>query len=161
MMRLVPLSTKILLSVVFLISSCTQGEKDSQENGSFVRDGEIKASYPPKDDLPEGTQSKIEWEKTSYDFGTVSTGDIVEYVFKFKNTGTDPLIFSNVSATCGCTVPEWPKHPIPPGESNQIKVVFNTAGKTGTQLKKISVVANTNPSISTLELKGEVQTPSL
>ena len=80
--------------------------------------------------------------ETKHDFGNIKQGDIVEHVFKFKNTGTAPLVIKQVDVTCGCTTPEWPKEPIAPGKSGTIKAVFNSAGKMGQQNKVITVQSN-------------------
>jgi hypothetical protein len=66
------------------------------------------------------------------------------------------LIIKDAVATCGCTKPEWPKTPIKPGEEGEIKVTFNSAGKTGLQDKQITITANTNPAQSMVHLIGEV-----
>jgi hypothetical protein len=98
----------------------------------------------------------MKFEKESHDFGKIKTGDKVNYDFKFTNTGKSPLIISEAHATCGCTIPEWPKAPVKPGESGIIKVTFNSAGKTGLQDKQITVTANTVPAQTMVHLIGEV-----
>jgi len=85
----------------------------------------------------------MEFETKEIDFGTNNEGDILDTVFKFKNTGDAPLVITNVKTSCGCTTPYWPKKPIQPGESEQIKVRFNTNHKPGKQTKTITVHANT------------------
>jgi hypothetical protein len=85
---------------------------------------------------------QISFSKSSHDFGDIYQGDRVEHVFSFKNTGTDELVLTNVHVTCGCTVPDWPRDPISPGQSAEITVVFNSAGKMGRQNKTITVVSN-------------------
>ncbi|MCB0662542.1 MAG: DUF1573 domain-containing protein [Saprospiraceae bacterium] len=100
--------------------------------------------------------AKMEFEETSYDFGTAYEGDIIEKVFKFKNTGRIPLIISEARSTCGCTVPSWPKEPIQPGAENEIKIVFNTENKLGSQTKPITISANTWPGTTVLKVKGKV-----
>ncbi len=77
--------------------------------------------------------------------------------FRFTNTGADSLRISNVKVTCGCTVPEWPKEPVPPGGKGAIKVEFNTADKGGRQLRILRVVANTEPAETLLQLGGEIK----
>ena len=96
------------------------------------------------------------FEQTEYDFGTVNEGDIVEYTFKFKNTGDFPLIINKATATCGCTVPEWPKDPIGVGESGEIKVRFNTRNKPNHQTKYVTISANTKPELTRLKITGNV-----
>ncbi|MFN3841014.1 MAG: DUF1573 domain-containing protein [Cyclobacteriaceae bacterium] len=81
-------------------------------------------------------------EKTSHDFGDIQQGDVVEHVFKFTNTGNEPLIITNVQASCGCTTPQWTKEPIMPGGKGEIKVGFNSAGRMGMQSKSLPVISN-------------------
>jgi Protein of unknown function (DUF1573) len=85
----------------------------------------------------------LTWEKTQHDFGDINQGDKVHHTFKFVNTGTDPLIITNVEVTCGCTVPKgWPRDPILPGDKGELQVMFNSAGKSGKQNKVVTVVSN-------------------
>jgi hypothetical protein len=91
-----------------------------------------------------------------FDFGKVAEGETVEFSYRFKNTGSNPLVISNATASCGCTVPEKPEAPIKPGETGYIKVKFNSDGRVGAAHKTVSVVSNANPSFPELLLKGEV-----
>ncbi len=100
---------------------------------------------------------KVEIEKATYDFGVIKQGEVVSYEFKFKNVGNAPLIISDASATCGCTVPEYPKTPIKPGEEGIIKVVFDSAGKLGLQDKVVTLSSNANPAFGQLHLVGEIK----
>jgi len=99
----------------------------------------------------------ISFEKNSYDFGQIKEGEKVTHEFKFNNNGSVPLIISNATATCGCTVPEYPKEPIAPGAAGLIKVVFNSEGKVGMQNKVVTITTNANPSTTELYLTGEVK----
>jgi hypothetical protein len=81
-------------------------------------------------------------EKTSHDFGDIQQGEVVEHVFKFTNTGNEPLIITNVQASCGCTTPQWTKEPVMPGGKGEIKVGFNSAGRMGIQSKSLPVISN-------------------
>lgn len=85
-----------------------------------------------------------------FDFGTINEGDTVEHVFQFKNTGEFPLIINNVTASCGCTTPEWPHEPVAPGKTSSILVRFNSRNKAGVQNKTVSIYANTDPSVTDL-----------
>ncbi|WKK81153.1 DUF1573 domain-containing protein [Marivirga arenosa] len=86
---------------------------------------------------------EITFEEKSHDFGDISQGDVVEHVFKFENTGKQPLIISNVKTTCGCTVPSYPRgEAIAPGETGEITVKFNSRGKMGRQNKIVRIVSN-------------------
>ena len=85
----------------------------------------------------------IAWDKSTHDFGDVTQGDKVEHVFKLKNAGTEPLVITNVQVTCGCTTPKgWARDPIAPGQSSELTIVFNSAGKYGKQEKVVSIVSN-------------------
>jgi hypothetical protein len=85
----------------------------------------------------------ITFEKKTHDFGDIVQGDKVEETFKFANTGSQPLIITNVQVTCGCTVPKgWPRDPIMPGGKAELTVAFNSAGKMGKQSKVVTVVSN-------------------
>ncbi|MEQ8927797.1 MAG: DUF1573 domain-containing protein [Fulvivirga sp.] len=85
---------------------------------------------------------EITFQEEQFDFGDIHQGDRVEHVFAFENTGTEPLIITNVQTTCGCTAPNWPRDPVAPGQTSEIKVVFNSTGKMGRQHKVITVVSN-------------------
>ncbi len=106
---------------------------------------------------PTGPTTSIKYEETSYDFGVTDEGTVVKHVFKFKNTGSEPLTISNARGSCGCTVPTWPKQPVAPGEFGDISVEFNSKGKPGRQNKQVTVTANTNPTETHLEITGEVR----
>lgn len=85
----------------------------------------------------------IAWEKSTYDFGDVVQGDRVEHTFKFKNTGNEPLVITNVQVTCGCTTPKgWERDPILPGKESEITIGFNSAGKYGKQEKVVTIISN-------------------
>lgn len=98
----------------------------------------------------------FKFEKESYDFGEITEGEKVSYEFKFKNVGKSPLIITSATATCGCTVPEYPKEPVAPGADGVISVVFNSAGKPGMQNKVITITANTSPEITQVNILGNV-----
>jgi hypothetical protein len=98
----------------------------------------------------------MKFTNTEYDFGTIDEGDIVETTFKFKNTGKKELIISHAKASCGCTIPEWPKKPIMPGEEGVIKVKFNSDHKPNKQQKQITLTTNTNNGKELLMIKAFV-----
>ena len=98
---------------------------------------------------------RIKFEKETYDFGTIVSGDKVTYSFKFKNVGKTPLIITNAEASCGCTVPEYPNKPVNPGEEGVIKVIYDSSGQTGMQNKVVNISSNAIPAVSELHLIGE------
>jgi hypothetical protein len=105
------------------------------------------------------TGAKIAFTEKSYDFGDINQGDKVEYTFEFENTGNEPLILSDVRTTCGCTAPQWPKEPIAPGTKASLKVVFNSAGKTGMQNKVITVMSNAVNSTERVKIVANILPP--
>ncbi len=129
------------LAIVALLSAC--GAKSGETEAG---DNELKSKIPVITLLSDST----------YQFGNIAEGDIVEHDFKFKNDGQFPLIINNVTASCGCTIPEWPREPISPGAESSIKVRFNSKGKPGPQVKTITVFANTEPAYSELRIQGMV-----
>ena len=105
-----------------------------------------------------GTQDSIKFEKIVHDYGTIVQGADGNSEFKFTNKGKTPLILNNVQASCGCTVPEWPREPIAPGQSGSIKVKYNTA-IVGTFSKSITVSSNALNGTVMLQIKGNVTPP--
>ncbi|MDP4655842.1 MAG: DUF1573 domain-containing protein [Algoriphagus sp.] len=102
----------------------------------------------------------ISFKENSIDFGDIVQGQKVEHTFVLTNTGKQPLIISNVAATCGCTVPSWPKEPVAPGKSAEIKVSFNSTGKVGKQNSVVRIYSNASEPIEKVSLISNVLTKS-
>jgi hypothetical protein len=98
----------------------------------------------------------MDFQDTVFDFGAIKQGDVVTHEFTFTNNGKNPLIISSAKGSCGCTVPQYPDEPIPPGKSGIMKVQFNSAGKEGHQEKSISITANSKRGFHLLFIKGDV-----
>ena len=98
----------------------------------------------------------ISFKEKSVDFGDIVQGQKVEHTFTLTNSGTEPLIISNVAVTCGCTVPSWPKEPIAPGDSAEIKVTFNSTGKMGKQNSVVRIYSNATEPIEKVSLISNV-----
>lgn len=109
--------------------------------------------------VPQGPTTIIKYEKDEYNFGKVTQGQVVEHTYKFTNIGKEPLIISNCQASCGCTIPEWPRDPIAPGATGEITAKFNTTGKQGEQKKIVTVTANTEPAQTFITIAGMVEAP--
>lgn len=160
-------SVKSLLLVVLAVSflvSCNEGGADVkdaareaiQQDPNAAAAANSSLSADPAAQVPAGPTTEITYEELEFDFGTVNEGEMVSHPYKFKNTGKEPLIISNAKGSCGCTVPKWPREPIPPGGSGEIMVEFNSAGKPGMQTKKVTITANTNPPQTFLTITGNV-----
>lgn len=98
----------------------------------------------------------INFQEEFHDFGEVPEGEIVEHTFTFTNEGEGPLIISNAAGSCGCTVPEWPRQPIAPGQQGQIKVSFNSKGRAGRQDKRVTLTTNAVPQSKVLNITSTV-----
>ena len=104
-------------------------------------------------------KTTMAYDKKEHNFGTIKQGDQVECVFKITNTGKEPLIIEEAHGSCGCTVPDYPKDPSPAGETRDMKVKFNSAGKKGDQAKTVTIIANTDPIQSMITIKANVDAP--
>lgn len=128
--------TMLMAAAALSFGSC--GDSDSGSTGQDAASA-IQATPVPI----EQSLTTIAWNETSKNLGKVTEGQQIEVVFKFVNSGSKPLIIQNVSASCGCTVPERPNEPIMPGKEGYIKGVFNSKGFPGVNHKTIFVDANT------------------
>jgi len=108
---------------------------------------------------PTGPLTSVKFDSNEFDYGVIDQGEKVTHVYKFTNTGSEPLIISNAKGSCGCTVPQWPKDPIMPGATDEIKVQFDSKGKRGKQSKRVTITANTDPAQTFLTIKGEINAP--
>ncbi len=148
------------------VGACQSDQKKSNQSKKLVQeikaDGKISNSdiirNPITADGPLDTinVAKMSFLENKYEFGTVKEGDEVKHTFTFENTGKAPLLISDARSTCGCTVPKWPKTPIPPGGKGEINVVFKTKGKQNKQQKPVTISANTYPPQTVIYLSGIV-----
>lgn len=104
-------------------------------------------------------QTSIHWLDSSRSLGKIAEGEMVKVSFRFENSGNHPLIIENVQASCGCTVADYPKNPIPQGGSGEIVATFNSNGRVGIQKKNLTVYANTEPQVHPLWFDLEVTQP--
>jgi len=135
-------------ALVFSIISCKENTK------GIITDQDMQKVAAEKEFL--NKLPKIEFDKAVHDFGTINEGDKVETEFIVKNTGENDLVIADAKASCGCTVPEWPKEPIAPGASAAIKVSFDSSGKPGKQSKTVTLTTNTENGSETFDIKANV-----
>lgn len=137
----------LILIVSVIIASC--GPKNDMVDGKLSTDV-IDPKNPPI----------IQFRDTTFNFGTISEGQVVSFTYFFKNIGKSSLVIQDVHPSCGCTVPkDWPKHPIKPGEEGKIDVTFDSNGKQGHVTKSIRVVANTKPPVNIIRIEGTINGP--
>ncbi|TVR87534.1 MAG: DUF1573 domain-containing protein [Saprospirales bacterium] len=155
------LQTLVIAAVVGLLVSC---EQDSDRKVESVESSQLDQlirnpiSYKGVDTA---AGPELTFDQEIIHFDTVKLGDVVERVFEFTNTGKSPLWISNARSTCGCTVPDFPKEPIAPGERGEILVRFNTADRPEYQDRPVTIYANTIPGRTVVRLQGYVLDPDL
>jgi hypothetical protein len=136
----------IAASTTLLFTSCDIKRKDK------IADDKSKAIEEAKKDT-----TTVQVIDTVYNFGKVTDGEVVEYSYRFKNSGNKPLVVNQPVASCGCTVPEKPEKPILPGEMGYIKVSFNSKGRGPKAEKTITVTSNAKPDFPPLILRGDIE----
>lgn len=161
-----------ILSAGLILSSCNDASLEAKVADLEQRVAELETKNPVsassntasltrqvsqnESSTPNGPAPKFDFSESSYDFGSITEGDVVEHTFEFTNTGEAPLVIQSASASCGCTVPSYPREPVAPGATGEIQVKFNSANKPGIQNKTVSITANTNPTITRLTIKSNV-----
>ncbi|WP_324759909.1 DUF1573 domain-containing protein [Sphingobacterium thalpophilum] len=140
----------LALTAIFFVS-CGNAQKGKEE-------AKVSSEVVASDSLSKAAaqMGKVEFEEPAFDFGQVKEGAQVKHTFILKNTGDAPVILSKVTASCGCTQPEFSKSPILPGATSEIHVTFNSEGQVGKQQKIITVQSNASNGMTTVQLKGEV-----
>ena len=165
MRNLVGLALLSLSLVVMVSCRDKEAEKRIAQLESRIAELEGKGSGVPAapqttaavpETKPEGPLPVMDFATLEHDFGTINEGDVVEYTYKFKNTGDAPLIIQNAQGSCGCTVPDWTKEPIPAGGEGFVTAKFDSKGKPNIQNKTVTVTANTWPKQTVLRFKAMV-----
>lgn len=105
---------------------------------------------------PTGPKTSIQFAEMEHDFGTIEQNTKNPKTFTFTNTGSEPLIISNAKGSCGCTVPNYPREPIAPGETGEIEVVYSPGNQKNQQTKTVTITANTEPATTVLRIKANV-----
>lgn len=152
-MKIYILLISIIIITIF-VSSCGNKKKIDEPVSTDIVNNTNTADGNTKGNLP-----VFDFEKKEHNFGKIIEGEKVSYAFKFKNTGNADLIITAADASCGCTIPEYPKKPLSPGEEGVVKVLFNSSSRKGIQNKTITIIANTQPSTVVLKIKAMVVQP--
>ena len=143
----------IALLAIGILTGCNT-EQDRTVN-SDVLDNPATLKGEKIDKMPE-----ITFEEKEFKTGDISQGEVVNYVYKFTNTGKAPLVLSSVTASCGCTVAKnYPKGKILPGESGEIAVEFDSDNKWGALDVSITVGSNTIPAVTQLFIRTNIVVP--
>lgn len=157
----------LLALPTLLLFSCGEGEKTqtsnriATESPKVVAGGNNSATTNTANveaSTPSGAISTMEFDEMDHDFGNVFYPSENLHTFRFKNTGTEPIIITSAKASCGCTIPKKPEEPVMPGEYGELDVIFRPKeGQQGTPVtKRITVIANTNPKETYLNITSNV-----
>ncbi len=138
----------VLSAFVLLLASCGNNDKKAATTDATTTSTGAAADAE--------NLTTVQWLDSVQNFGKVVDGEKVIITFHFKNTGTKPLIISNVQASCGCTVPSKPEEPIAPGAEGKITAEFNSEGRVGKATKNLTVQANIKEGIANLLFEGDV-----
>ena len=103
-----------------------------------------------------GPTTSIKFDEMEHDFGEIEQNSRNPKTFTFTNTGSEPLIISDAKGSCGCTVPKYPREPIPPGGTGEIEVVYSPGKQANQQQKSVTITANTEPKTTVLRIKANV-----
>lgn len=138
----------VLSALVVLLASCGNNDKKVATTDATTTSTGAAADTE--------NLTTVQWLDSVQNFGKVVDGEKVIITFHFKNTGTKPLIISNVQASCGCTIPSKPEEPIAPGAEGKITAEFNSEGRVGKATKNLTVQANIKEGIANLMFEGDV-----
>lgn len=138
--------------VLMLLAACQNAPKNPKEPVDPAAATKEQQAF-----LNDSTKwTTVQWMDSVQNFGKVTDGEKVVITFHFKNTGTNPLVIANVTASCGCTVPAKPEEPIAPGQEGKITAEFNSVGRVGKASKYLNVTCNTKDQVVNILFEGEV-----
>ena len=165
-------SIKFLLFIAAALSltvACKDSKSDAAREVPAASTPVSTSQNPPAapaETVPVGPLTSISYPVSEFDFGEIQEGEKIVHEFTFKNTGNEPLVISKAQGSCGCTVPDWPREPIPVGGEGTIKVQYDSRGKGKTaaeggraENKRVTITANTDPANTYLYIKGKVFKP--
>ncbi len=143
--------TIILVAVSMLLLAGCKGRGSQDADVDLIRNPRSAQGYDESEKMP-----VLTFDSDMHDFGRLSAGENISYSFHFRNTGDADLIISNTSATCGCTVADYPKGRIAPGGEGYVTVTFKSAGKAGQQYQEVTIVSNAQPATCRLKILAQV-----
>jgi hypothetical protein len=141
-------------ALVFILAISCKNSSQSNLSGDLVKNPNTADGKSDTSNLP-----RFLFNEELHDFGKIIQGEKVSYSFKFKNVGKSDLVITDAHGSCGCTIADYPKTPIPANGEGTIDVKFNTEGKKGFQTKTVTLMANTQPNTKVLTIKAMVQVP--
>lgn len=144
---------KVILSMALVMAAGAAMAQNAPKPTVSQAGSNIPASAPPP--AAKNNPEDMYFTAPVHDFGTIPEGPAAEHEFEFVNKGKEPIIISNVSASCGCTTPSYSKDPVLPGKKGTIKASYNTQGRVAPFTKTITITSNIG--VKVLTIKGEVE----
>jgi hypothetical protein len=152
-----------LSAIGFSLISCKKENNETQSVTTITTDSIAATQVPPPNEAtvaptrPNQPLTTIALSESSFDFGKIKKGNKVEHVYEVTNTGTNPLVISEVKPGCGCTVPDFTKEPILPGKKGKITLYFDSSSFDGNVQKYADVFANVEKAPVKLTFTANIQ----
>ena len=140
-----------LLLLAFVLTACSHGASQADIDVDLIHNPNSATGYDTSEPMP-----VIAFDCDLHDFGRISQGESLTYSFHFRNTGNRNLVISGCTATCGCTIADYPRGRIAPEKDGYITVTFNSQGKIGQQYQEVTVSSNAQPSKNVLKIVAQV-----
>ncbi|MBA3648213.1 MAG: DUF1573 domain-containing protein [Chitinophagales bacterium] len=144
---------KLIFSIAFLSLIAL---KSFSQTATTPAANTVPGNAPSATPADNPNAGDFSFKEETFDFGNIGKGTPVTHEFTFNNTGKEPIVISNVQASCGCTTPKWPKEPILPGKTSTIQVQYNAAHPGGFN-KSVTITSNAKSASKVLYIKGVVQ----
>lgn len=143
----------LCLSMAISFQSCSDNAKtvDDEVSVELIRNPNSAQGYDEQMKMP-----VMSFDTETHDFGRLTSGESITYSFHFTNTGNADLIIGGCESTCGCTVADYPRKPIAPGQDGYIAISFKSAGKKGYQYQEVTVASNAQPARTKLKITAQV-----
>lgn len=152
-------STIVLVALTLFLGVLPGCKSKGDKNDKSVSPNLVTNPISASGKKANGNLPVMVFEQTKHDFGMMVQGEKLSYTFKFTNTGGSDLLISDASSTCGCTIPDFSKAPVKPGDQGKVEVVFNSSGKSGSVNKAVRLLTNAQPNTIELEITAEVYVP--
>ncbi|MCX6188864.1 MAG: DUF1573 domain-containing protein [Bacteroidetes bacterium] len=150
---------KYLLSLIGVIGILLFSQCDYIFKAKKMNTGTMNNNATPNGENTDAMPVMV-FEEEDHDFGTIQQGEKINFSFKFINKGGADLIINNCAASCGCTIPNWPRQPISPNEWAYIDVQFDSEGKQNEITKEVTISTNCNPAVKKIKFHGFVKGPA-
>lgn len=141
-----------LLPLLFGLAACSGGGNASGDvDPSIIQNPNSASGYDTTMAMP-----RLLFDTHQHDFGRLTANESISYSFHFRNAGDADLVISRCEASCGCTVADFPRGSVKPGEEGYVTVTFSSSGKSGQQVQEVTVLSNAQPARTKLRILAQV-----